>query len=256
MNYPGKVLQKGSALLDAVKAVQQQLNTAGCGPLVEDGVFGQSTESAVKQFQVRRALSVDGEVGSTTWSALFGIPIATVTVPPTNFARTVLDVAQSQVGQREYKDQPNRGLMVDEYLLAAGYDPKRGAYSWCTAFVFWCHQEASKKFGITNPFPRTGGVLDAWAKSSTMYRLPAADAYDNPTLVHPGSVFIIDYGDHKGHAGIVKAVQGGLLTTIEGNTNVAGSREGDGVYEKNQRRVSQVNVGFIDFYNHPLQADA
>jgi peptidoglycan hydrolase-like protein with peptidoglycan-binding domain len=39
--------------------------------LVVDGIFGERTEAAVKQFQTNHHLLVDGIVGSQTWGALY-----------------------------------------------------------------------------------------------------------------------------------------------------------------------------------------
>lgn len=54
---------------EAVKAVQSQLNTRGYG-LVVDGAFGSKTEAAVRDFQSKRGLTVDGVVGPMTWNKL------------------------------------------------------------------------------------------------------------------------------------------------------------------------------------------
>jgi hypothetical protein len=37
------------------------------------------------------------------------------------------------------------------------------------------------------------------------------------------------------------------LVTIEGNTNDNGSREGIGVFRREQRKISSINKGFVDF---------
>ncbi|NEP86048.1 MAG: peptidoglycan-binding protein [Okeania sp. SIO2C2] len=63
------VLSNGSNGYD-VTLVQRLLNNAGYGSLVEDGIFGVRTDTAVKQFQKDRNLIVDGIVGSQTWGAL------------------------------------------------------------------------------------------------------------------------------------------------------------------------------------------
>ncbi|KAF3890281.1 MULTISPECIES: peptidoglycan-binding domain-containing protein [Nostocales] len=39
-----------------------------------DGIFGRSTEAAVKDFQKSRGLSVDGVVGLKTWQELSALP--------------------------------------------------------------------------------------------------------------------------------------------------------------------------------------
>lgn len=47
-----------------------------------------------------------------------------------------------------------------------------------------------------------------------------------------GDLFVWN-GKNGGHIGFVTAVRpNGLFTTIEGNTNAAGSRDGDGVYDR------------------------
>ena len=55
---------------DAVRALQKRLNALGynCGAV--DGIFGKKTLAAVKAYQTAKGLTVDGKVGSQTWSAL------------------------------------------------------------------------------------------------------------------------------------------------------------------------------------------
>lgn len=55
-----------------VKAIQKLLNLAGASPkLVEDGVFGKSgTDAAVRAFQEKTGLKVDGSVGPNTMKQL------------------------------------------------------------------------------------------------------------------------------------------------------------------------------------------
>lgn len=56
---------------DVVRAAQTQLNVYGHG-LKVDGEFGPTTDAAVKAFQKRYGLVVDGLVGPKTWVALVG----------------------------------------------------------------------------------------------------------------------------------------------------------------------------------------
>jgi hypothetical protein len=59
-------------------------------------------------------------------------------------------------------------------------------------------------------------------------------------------IFIIDHGGGLGHTGLVEKVAGGLLTTIEGNTDASRTREGGGVYRLT-RKIVELNKGFIDY---------
>ena len=60
------VLRKGSND-PAVRDLQEALRALGhySGPI--DGMFGETTESAVKAFQQQREITVDGIVGKITW---------------------------------------------------------------------------------------------------------------------------------------------------------------------------------------------
>lgn len=64
-------LQRGSTG-DDVKALQQQLNAAGYN-LDVDGSYGPKTQAAVKDYQTKQGLQVDGIVGSQTSASLAGL---------------------------------------------------------------------------------------------------------------------------------------------------------------------------------------
>lgn len=53
-----------------VKGIQATLSCLGYTPGTIDGIFGSKTESAVKAFQQRKGLSVDGIVGKETYHYL------------------------------------------------------------------------------------------------------------------------------------------------------------------------------------------
>lgn len=55
-----------------IAALQKQLNTLGyC--IAQDGIFGNETDKAVKQFQEANGLEADGKVGALTWEKLFTV---------------------------------------------------------------------------------------------------------------------------------------------------------------------------------------
>jgi hypothetical protein len=244
--YPGRAIRRNDPRTAAVVELQRRLVAVGCGPLGDDGAFGDDTESAVKLFQTRRGLDADGVVGPMTWNDLFEETPVVVAQPATSLFGAVLEVARAQLGVRETKGQPNRGPQVDQYISRVGLDPSKGAFSWCQSFVYWCFDEAARGLGVPNPCFRTAGVLAHWKNSSPATHLSAEDAFDDPSRIRPGAIFIVDHGAGKGHTGIVTRVEGGEIRTIEGNTNERGSREGDGVYEKT-RPISSINIGFIDY---------
>ncbi|GAC1651520.1 MAG: hypothetical protein NVS9B15_11780 [Acidobacteriaceae bacterium] len=250
--FPGTTLKTGSADSASVLAVQRRLNVLKCGPLTEDGNFGPETLVAVRLFQSRNSapdgstLTIDGTVGPSTWAALFGTQPAQIVAPNSLLAAAVAK-AVSQLGVVEQPLNSNRGPQVDQYLRRVGLDPTGEHYSWCVAFVYWCFDEAAASLQRPNPLPRTAGVLDEWNRAAhitTATRIDAGHAQNQPGVVLPGAMFIMDHGGGLGHTGIVESIAAGTLTTIEGNTNPGGSREGYGVFRRS-RAFDEVNTGYI-----------
>lgn len=70
----------------AVKDLQEKLNAAGNYGLQTDGVFGAKTQAAVKDYQSKSGLKVDGVAGNDTWGSLnsrsAAAPSTTATVTP------------------------------------------------------------------------------------------------------------------------------------------------------------------------------
>ena len=250
MNYPGRIVKKGEKDEAIVKAIQNQLKTRGCGPLVADGFFGNITESAIKEFQSLSRdsqgipLIADGQVGPITWEALF---TTNVEVPATGYQQPelftrVLEIAETQVGIREIPPGSNRGPDVEKYLKSTGSSPGN---PWCASFVYWCFNEASKTAGIVNPLLKTGSCMKHWNETKGR-KITDEEAMNDPSKIKPGYIFIMNHGNWKGHTGIVKVVGNGYISTIEGNTNIQGGREGLCVAEL-QRKINSISAGFIDY---------
>jgi peptidoglycan hydrolase-like protein with peptidoglycan-binding domain len=69
---PGVLMRRGWTASAGVRKVQTKIDVLGYLPrLLADGDFGAKTESAVKWFQTRAHITVDGVVGPVTWSKLF-----------------------------------------------------------------------------------------------------------------------------------------------------------------------------------------
>ena len=130
----------------------------------------------------------------------------------------VIEIAREEIGVRE-TNSPNSGIRVEAYLSYVGF--KKGA-PWCAAFISWVYNKAGFKT------PRT-----AW--SPALFPLTKKS-----TIAQPGIIFGIYFPKLKrvGHCGIVESIRDDWITTIEGNTNAAGSREGDGVYRKVRKKAT------------------
>lgn len=259
MRYPGRVVKMGEADADIVRALKAQLNKAlalaGEEKLVLDEanpVFGLKVRQAVQLFQARhvddegRPLKTDGQVGALTWAALFGNKkVFSTEAPASAFLGKVLKVALSQVGVLEEPRNSNCGPVVKQYLASVGL---KCGHPWCAAFTYWCFGQAATAAGRANPMVRTAGCLAHWnaAVGKGARRISKADAVDNPKLLKPGMIFIMDFGGGKGHTGFIVAVRGGLIDTVEGNTDASMTREGGGVYRLT-RKLAEINKGYIDY---------
>lgn len=257
MNYPGHIITKTEKQPEIIKAIKTALNKKM--PDIERldtdlASIGNKTETAIKLFQARntdnegRPLKQDGQIGPLTWSALFETGDHEYAYDaPTVLLHKAVEVAAQEADEkvREYPPNSNKGPKVEIYLRSIGLG---GGYSWCAAFVYWCYLQASKEAERACPVVRTGGCLYHWEKSEAngADRINAQDAIKNPTILRPGHIFIMDHGRGLGHTGIIERVSGGLLHTIEGNTDASKTREGGGVYRL-IRKVSEINKGYIDY---------
>ncbi len=253
-SYSGRVVSIGETDARVIQLIQNRLNQVGCGPIAEDGVFGPNTQAAVELFQMRCAdhfglpLRVDGKVGPLTWASLFAVPqVPTVDTVSSPLRAATMKIAAGEVGVREVPLGSNRGPRVDQYLRAVGIDPATGSYPWCAAFVYWCFQQAASSLQIANPVIRTASVADHWSKAplAGILCVTTAECNSNPALVTPGMIFVMMSSGETGHTGLIEQVTGTYLTTIEGNTNDNGSREGIGVFRRNKRIIADINRGFI-----------
>ena len=88
--YYSETIQHGSSG-DSVKEWQKYLNTQGYS-LTVDGIFGDKTLAATKEYQTKNGLSVDGIVGKNTWGAAgysdINTPVSAPTIKPAPTAPT------------------------------------------------------------------------------------------------------------------------------------------------------------------------
>jgi hypothetical protein len=256
--FRGAPLHRGEFGSDDVKALQARLNDLGFGKLVVDGDFGEATQNAVFRFQARNStpdgkpLPIDGEVGATTWAALFG-PGAVFSTqaldPDAPMRNLAIDIAASQIGVTEQPRGSNRGPEVDVYIRTTGLDPAQDSYPWCVCFLYWVFEQAAKlKSEEENPLPKTAGVIALWNQARHTEAQVIHKSEANAQTVKPGMIFLLDLGGGKGHAGLVIEVRGDHIITIEGNTNPGGSSDGFGVFRRDSRPITTgVLLGYLDF---------
>jgi hypothetical protein len=124
----------------------------------------------------------------------------------------LVSIARSQIGVKEATGH-NDGARVEAYLAVTKL--KKGN-PWCAAFVSWVFA----KVGFTKP--RT-----AWSPDL----FPLARQTLTPKPADVLGIYSIKL-KRIAHAGIVERRQNNWIISIEGNTNVEGSNDGDGVYRK------------------------
>lgn len=133
----------------------------------------------------------------------------------------LIRIANSQLGVKEQAG--NRGPRIAEYLRIVGLGE---GYSWCAGFVSWCVEQTTKQTNHVSALKYSAGVLAMWNMNKEL----------RVTEPRAGDIFIMQFSQGKGHTGIIIGVTDTHITTIEGNTNDGGSREGDGVYRRTRPR--------------------
>ena len=141
----------------------------------------------------------------------------------------VATIYSSQVGIRE-KTNSNDGKEVEIYLASAGL--KKGN-PWCAAFVTWVYKTAGVK-------AIKSGYSPAWfPKDKVIWQNQKGQP---PNRADVFGLWFANKG-RVAHVGFIDQwpQDGSYTITVEGNTNEAGSREGDGVYRK-RRLKKQIYV--------------
>lgn len=135
--------------------------------------------------------------------------------------KTVKQVYDSQIGVREQPVGSNWGPQVKQYLAAVNV---KVPAAWCAAFVKYCFDQAGIKTTIT-----------AWSPTAHNAKrvIYAKGKFNEPP--RSGDVFTLYFPKLKriAHTGFFDVGLNKIVyKSAEGNTNEAGSREGDGVYTK------------------------
>lgn len=122
----------------------------------------------------------------------------------------------------------NRSIEIDSFNTNVG--APLGS-PWCASYISYIYDF----FNIDNP---SSAWSPSWGlKENIVYRQKQTKKVE----IKPGDVICLYYSklNRIGHVGIVICIDEKFIYTIEGNTNVYGSREGDGVYLK-KRELSKI----------------
>jgi hypothetical protein len=131
------------------------------------------------------------------------------------------DVYTSQIGVREQPKGSNWGPEVGRYLKSVNLNVPA---PWCAAFVHWCLDKAGIPNSVTAWSPTAHNKNNIVYYQGKFKKEPA-----------PGDVFTLWFPKLKriAHTGFVdKKINSTIYLSVEGNTNEAGSREGDGVMRR------------------------
>ena len=135
-----------------------------------------------------------------------------------------LELARQSVGVHE--DTDNWGVWIRVYLAFVGI---RTPAPWCAAFVTFKVHQAAKALGVKATMPKTGYCPTIWNW--------AVKNHHTLAVPQPGCLFLVwnDSLHRYAHVGFVAEVHGSYFTSVEGNSNNTGSREGKGVCSNTRR---------------------
>jgi hypothetical protein len=116
---------------------------------------------------------------------------------PSTAGEKFAGVLQANKNVKEQPRSSNSGPEVTQYLQSVGL---HAGLPWCAAFVYYIFDQACKNLGVTNPLPKTGGVLDHWGKAPSENKIDISAVKSDISLVRPGSIFIMSRpGKGLGH---------------------------------------------------------
>lgn len=211
------------------RLIQEWLALNGHGVSI-DGDFGPATAAAVAAFQAASGVNGSGRVNRATFDALTAPmqqALAPLAAAPTALGAAVVAVARQHlaVHPREVGGQ-NRGPWVRLYM--SGHEGNE--WPWCAGFVSFVIRQACAELGTGLPFPKTYScdVLATQGRDRGLFvRGKDVAAATAQATLPPGTVFLNRrVANDWTHTGFVLDAGRETFTTIEGNTNDEGSREG------------------------------
>lgn len=173
-------------------------------------------------------------------------------------AQKVINIALAEVGYLEKATNANLDSKTgnagyNNYtkyardLFNAGYyNGNKNGYAWCDVFVDWCFFRAYGKDAGQAAECQTGNLGAGCSYSAQYYK--GQGRYDK-TPKAGDQIFFLDSAGDINHTGLVYAVDGSTVYTVEGNTSGASGvvANGGGVCKKSYSRGYSRIAG----YGHP-----
>lgn len=209
-----------------VKLIQEWLSLNGYGVCI-DGDFGPATDYAVRDFQRKKRLKIDGIVGKKTFAKLI-IPMRNslnrISPEGKSLGELVVSYAEQHLKEnpREMGGQ-NKGPWVRLYMKG-----KEGLeWAWCAGFACFILRQACMSLGVPLPL-KTSVSCDSLAGNAKGNGIFINESkITDKSQITPGSLFLNRRTSTDWvHAGIVVRADDEVFEAIEGNTNDEGSREG------------------------------
>jgi uncharacterized protein (TIGR02594 family) len=167
---------------DDIKRIQQALKHEGFNPGDIDGIWGRASIGALKRFQAKAGLEVDGIPGPKSRAALFGAPALS---PTTNSPSDLVwfQEALNLVGTDELPG-PGSNKTIIKWAKDLDIDFPRDDVAWCGLFVAHCvgstltdeplptaplGAQNWKHFGDSCA-PKLGAVLVFWRENKSSWK--------------------------------------------------------------------------------------
>lgn len=143
--------------------------------------------------------------------------------------KKVIATYTKEIGVREFSGK-NDGLRVETFLK---YVKLGKGNPWCAAFVCWGYGQNS----VINP--KSGWSPDLFPKAKVVYKRNDLKKLATPRAGDTFGLYFPEKG-RVAHVGYIHEwpPDSKWCITVEGNTNEAGSRDGDGVYKKRRLKSS------------------
>lgn len=151
------------------------------------------------------------------------------------YGKRLVDIALKYVGVTEEPLGSNRGKLIDDWNVAVNVPV--GSF-WCASFVSAVVREFNKS-GIQFPLWQSASC-DNWLEQARTKGL----IVDKPST---GCLFLIcPYPTDATHIGIVGYNVDGVWHTVEGNSNMGGSRNGTSVVNR-PNGIKRNNIVYVDW---------